>query len=174
MSAVLDFSLEQKDEFSEAFYNFADEQGTLDVKGLGELFSELGEELTEQEVQAILDTVDIDGSGVVNCVEFIELMRNRLLVDPVVEEEMQSAFNLLDKDGSGTISSEEIIDVVVDFCKKLTEEEVMEIIEWSDIDKNGVIDYGEFCEIIKQRTVAEMQRARFLEEAELVLKEEGS
>jgi len=160
-----DFTLEQKEEFGEAFMNFADEEGNLDIPALGNLLEALGEDLAEDDVAEMFKEVDEDGSGEVDFDEFIEMMRKRLLTEPEIEIEIRSAFNLLDKDESGKIDRNEIINVVVEFCGKLTISEVDELIAWCDINNDGQIDFEEFCMIMKQLTVAERQAQRFLEEA---------
>lgn len=165
-AANLDFTMEQKDEFCEAFMNFADEEGNLDIPSMGALLAALGEDLTDEEVEIMFEEVDEDGSGEVDFDEFIEMMRKRLLQSENAEVDIRSAFELLDKNGNGKIDKEEILNVVCDFCGKLTPEEVMELIMWSDINHDGELDYEEFTDIMKQETIAERQQARFIEEAE--------
>lgn len=162
----LDFTMEQKDEFAEAFMNFADEEGNLDIPALGELLEALGEDLTPDDVEIMFNEVDEDGSGEVDFDEFIEMMRKRLLTAQDAEIDIRSAFELLDKNGNGSIDKEEIFNVVCEFCGKLTPDEVMELILWCDINHDGELDFDEFHDIMKQETVAERQQARFLEEAE--------
>jgi len=163
-----DFTLEQKDEFYEAFMNFADKEENLDPEALGELLAALGEDLTEEQVEEMFKEVDEDGSGEVDFDEFISMMRRRLLTNPDVDNDIKSSFQLLDKDNSGKIDREEIANVVVEFCNKLTHEEVDELISWCDINNDGDIDFEEFTLIMRQITVAERQAQRFLEEAEWV------
>lgn len=165
-AANLDFTMEQKDEFCEAFMNFADEDGNLDIPSMGALLAALGEDLSEEEVENMFMEVDEDGSGEVDFDEFIEMMRKRLLTSLDAEVDIRSAFELLDKNSNGRIDKEEIVNVVCDFCGKLTEEEVMELITWCDINHDGELDYAEFTDIMKQETIAERQQARFIEEAE--------
>merc|ERR1712023_310 len=93
-------------------------------------------------------------------------MRKRLLTSLDAEVDIRSAFELLDKSANGKIDKEEIMNVVCDFCGKLTEDEVMELISWCDINRDGELDYEEFTSIMKQETIAERQQARFIEEAE--------
>lgn len=104
---VADFTMEQKEEFHEAFMNFSDEEGNLDIPALGHLLEALGEDLTENQVEAMFREVDEDGSGEVDFDEFISMMRRRLLTCQDTELDIRSAFNLLDKDGSGRIDKEE-------------------------------------------------------------------
>lgn len=164
----IDFTLEQKDEFMEAFMNFADDEENLDKEALGQLLAALGEDLTDEELQQIFDNVDEDGSGEVDFDEFIAMMRDRLLVSQDTEQDIRSAFNLLDRDQSGKIDKEEIVNVVCEFCNKLSADEVGELMAWSDINHDGELDFEEFAVIMKQLTVAERQHQRFAEEAEAV------
>lgn len=149
----LDFTMEQTDEFQQCFLNFADDEENLDVSALGALLEALGEELSAEEVMEMFKEVDTDGSGEVDFDEFIAMMRVRLLVSQDAESNMRSAFNLLDKNGTGLIDKEEIINVVVNFCGKLTVDEVSELIEWAEVDIDGDMNYVEFASLLNQFAV---------------------
>ena len=60
------------------------------------------------------------------------------------EEMVRLAFRTLDKDGSGTIDTGEFKHLIGD---KLTEDEVMTIINATDKDGNGKLSYDEFVKI---------------------------
>jgi len=168
ISGRVDFTMEQKDEFNEVFLNFADDDEVMDLTSLGVLLEALGEDISDGQLKDLIHDLDSDGSGLVSSDEFIELMRKRLLVSPVGNADIRSSFDLLDKDGSGFVDKEEITNVVVDFCKKLTTDEVAELIRWCDINEDGQLDFAEFSKIMNQMTVAEKQQLRFIEEASLV------
>ena len=55
------------------------------------------------------------------------------------------AFRTLDKDGSGTIDTGEFKHLIGD---KLTEDEVMTIINAADADGDGTLSYEEFVKIM--------------------------
>merc|ERR1712166_83104 len=147
MSSAL-FTDEQKEEFKQAFYTFDnDGGGTIGREELAELLEALGENLTDDEIGRMMREVDEDGSGQIDFDEFLGMMAKKMMNENW-EDEIQDAFNLLDKDGSGLVSAAELRHVVTDFCAKLDAEEVNEIMEEADINKNGQLDYQEFLRLM--------------------------
>ena len=61
-------------------------------------------------------------------------------------ERLYEAFCLFDKDGSGKITKEEIMQVLK--LEKDQEKDAARIIDLADKDKDGVIDYKEFLELM--------------------------
>jgi len=57
----------------------------------------------------------------------------------------QKVFRRLDKDGSGCIDHAEFKKLISQLGFNLTEEEIMQLVSYFDIDKTGYIDYKMFC-----------------------------
>ena len=51
---------------------------------------------------------------------------------------------------------QELTNIVVHFCKQLTEGEVTDLLAYSDINNDGEISFDEFCELMHVMTVQEM------------------
>ena len=64
------------------------------------------------------------------------------------EEMVRLAFRTLDKDGSGTIDTGEFKHLMTHIGDKLTEDEVMTIINAADQDGDGTLSYEEFVKIM--------------------------
>ena len=64
-------------------------------------------------------------------------------------EELKEAFRLFDKDGDGTISAEEFGAVMQVLGLTPTAEELEILLDSVDVDRNGVIDFAEFVEVMK-------------------------
>merc|ERR1711988_440295 len=142
------FTDEQKEEFKQAFYAFDDDGGgTIGKEELAQLLDALGENLTDEEVGAMMREVDQDGSGVIDFDEFLGMMKKKMMNENW-EDEIRDAFNLLDKDGSGLVSASELRHVVTDFCGKLTAEDVNEIMVDADVNADGQLDYHEFLRLM--------------------------
>ena len=78
MAAMLkEFQLadEQIAEFTKVFYLFdTDGDGTIKICELGIVMRSLGQNLTEAQLQVMIDDVDADESLMIDCTEFLSLM----------------------------------------------------------------------------------------------------
>jgi len=70
-------------------------------------------------------------------------------MDP--DEDLLFAFRTFDVDGDGMISSEELRKVMDDLGAKLTEKELIDIYDFADEDKDGYLNFKEFCNLIIKR-----------------------
>ncbi|CAL8267155.1 unnamed protein product [Boreogadus saida] len=98
---------EQIAEFKEAFSLFdKGGDGTITTKELGTVthWDSLGQNLTEAELQDMINEVDTDGNGTIDFPEFLTMMA-RKMKDTDSEEEIREAFRVFDKSGSGKRSS---------------------------------------------------------------------
>jgi len=83
------------------------------------------------------------------------------------EEDVESykqAFELFDEDGDGTISIKELSKVMTSLGQNPTDAEIEDMINEVDSDRNGSIDFDEFCKMMAMPTKAhnfesEMQAA---------------
>ncbi|GFP91414.1 calmodulin-2/4 [Phtheirospermum japonicum] len=83
----------------------------------------LGEKLTDEEVNEMICEADVDGDAQINYKEFVKLMA-RKMKDTDSEEELKEAFRVFDKDQNGFISAAELHHVMTNLGEKLTDEEV--------------------------------------------------
>ncbi|MGF1924183.1 MAG: EF-hand domain-containing protein [Bacteroidia bacterium] len=139
---------EQIVELKEAFSLFdKDGDGIITTKELRSIMRSLGQDLTETDLQDVINGVNVHGNRTVNFPEFLSLIA-RKMKDTDTEEELIEAFEVFDRDGNGLISAAELRHVMTNLGKKLTEEEVDEIIREADIDGDGGINYEEFVRMI--------------------------
>jgi len=65
-----------EDEIKKAFALFDDDQsGTIHVRNLRRVARELGEQLSDEELQAMIDEFDKNGDGVIDIDEFMSIMK---------------------------------------------------------------------------------------------------
>jgi calmodulin len=76
----------------------------------------------------------------------MEKLSDQLLAD------YKETFSMFDKDGDGTIDAQELGTVMHSLGINPTESEIREMIERVDLDKNGTIDFGEFCALMQAKT----------------------
>lgn len=119
--------------------------GTIEAHELSHVMTELGEKLTEDEIEDMIRAVDLNGDGVIDFEEFIALMRLRMgdnNRDP--EEDLRDAFNMFDTDKSGSIDREEVKQLMKKLAQDLTAEELDAIMGEVDTDGDGEISFEEF------------------------------
>ena len=137
-------SEEQIAEYQEAFSLFdKDGDGKITAKELGTVMRSFGTNPTEPELQEMIDEVDVDGNGTIEFSEFLAIAA-RKIKDSDMEEEIRKVFRVFDKNDNGFISFNELRRVLTNLGEKLSDEEVVEMIEEADLDNDGHINYEEF------------------------------
>ncbi len=135
---------EQIVEFKEAFHIFdKDGDGLITTKELGTVMRSLGQNLSEDELKAIIEEVDVDKSGTIDFQEFLNLMIWKMQ-ESGIEEELMEAFKVFDRDGNGKISAHELRFVMSTSDEELNENDIEELIREIDKNGDGFIDYHEF------------------------------
>lgn len=145
--SALNISDDQVEEVKEAFAMFdKNGDGTITTKALVTVMRSLGQNPTEDEIDDLINEVDTDGNGVIDFIEFLEMM-SKMTSD--VDETIKEAFFIFDSDGSGAISSDEFREVMQTQGAQMTDEEVNEIIEEVDVDGDGQINLEEFVNMLR-------------------------
>jgi len=145
-----DLTDEQIDEFKEAFNLYdKDGDGTITTSELGTVMRSLGQNPSEAELQDIINEVDVDGNGIIDFTEFLEMMAKKGN-HTNSEDELIEAFKVFDKDGNGFITSRELKHVMTNLGEKLTIEEAEEMINEADLDGDGQINYEEFVKMMME------------------------
>merc|ERR1712037_1006004 len=102
-----------------------------------------------QDLQAILEDVDSDGSGVIDYTEFLAATLDKRAY--VQEDVVWSAFRIFDKNGDGKISPEELKEVLQDdevqnVADAAALDSVKSLLQQVDGDGDGYIDFNEFMQ----------------------------
>jgi len=117
--------------------------GGIDISELTVLLTNMGftKSRAEEEAKKIMATSDVDGSGLIEFVEFAQIWQRKLLC--VNESYIQAIFTVLDEDGDGNIDADEL-SKVLSMNKERDGREIRAIISEVDTDCNGVLSYEEF------------------------------
>lgn len=95
----------------------------------------------------VFEVMDTNKSGFIDYSEFIAgCMQSYVYLN---ESNLQNAFQYFDKDGNGTITVEELKDTLCHDNLLLTQDDIKNIINEVDVNKDGVIDYKEFLKMMK-------------------------
>merc|ERR1712122_335108 len=126
-------------------------QTFLSADDLDEILRAMGFRPSAEELKAILEEIDEDGSGEIEFAEFCQLCATFLVEDPDIEtmkKELKAAFRIYDKEGQGFITTETLRGLIGELLAPLTDEELEGIIEELDEDGSGSMDFDEFCEMM--------------------------
>ncbi|KAL7459661.1 hypothetical protein ACHAWC_011572 [Mediolabrus comicus] len=121
----------------------ADGGGSISNDELKKVFKKLGSNPTDDQIQAMIKRVDVNGDGEIDFEEFLVMMKmNQQFNDP--DKDFRDAFKTMDTDGDGTISKKELSDLFIKLGQKLSDEEIQSMMDVVDTDKSGAIDFEEF------------------------------
>ncbi|KAF5940968.1 hypothetical protein HYC85_022135 [Camellia sinensis] len=152
LRVITDFlSIEEVEDIKETFRKIdTDNDGIVSIEELKVGLQKLGSQLAESELQMLIEAVDTNGKGTLDCGEFVavSLYLQRMAND----EHLRKAFSYFDKDGNGFIEPDELQDALmedgVDDCTNVANDIFHEV----DTDKDGRISYDEFVAMMKTGT----------------------
>merc|ERR1712131_384918 len=111
-----------------------------DVKELELVLRSQGKTFSRAEVRELKQRFDMDGDGVIDYDEFIQLMADLEQAQTEVDE-LREAFMIFDKDKSGFIDYKELQDCLLTYCDDMTITEIQELLDYADKNEDGKIDY---------------------------------
>ncbi|XP_021094661.1 troponin C, skeletal muscle isoform X3 [Heterocephalus glaber] len=139
-------------EFKAAFDMFdADGGGDISVKELGTVMRMLGQTPTKEELDAIIEEVDEDGSGTIDFEEFLVMMVRQMKEDAKgkSEEELAECFRVFDRNADGYIDAEELAEIFRASGEHVTDEEIESLMKDGDKNNDGRIDFDEFLKMME-------------------------
>ena len=139
-------SPKEEDKLKEIFISYDKNQdGNISLEelklGLKQLNSEA---LDYNDIEKIYKTLDTDNNGKIFYTEFLASLVGE--TPYLTEEKLYRAFKFLDKDKTGKIDKDAIKDVI--YHNKYIDDELNNIINEADKNKDGVIDYNEFLDMM--------------------------
>lgn len=145
---------ERLEEIHRTFSMFdRDGDGCISAEELGEVLRALGQPASRAELEAMVHTVDLDGSGTIELNEFMVLF---LPTDPSWatqsggDEDLRSAFADLDRDGDGRLSVAELRRALRALGEHVDERGIEDMVERADSDGDGVVSYDEFARVMSE------------------------
>merc|ERR1712122_445522 len=123
-------------------------QTFLSADDLDEILRAMGFRPSAEELKAILEEIDEDGSGEIEFAEFCQLCAKFLVEEPdeeTMKAELKEAFRVYDKEANGFITTDQLREIIAELDTRLTSEDLDGIIEEIDEDGSGTMDFDEFC-----------------------------
>jgi Ca2+-binding EF-hand superfamily protein len=108
--------------------------------------------LPDSVIDAVMAKYDKDNNGVLDFEEFMDLAKDKVLLDGKLEE-LESAFNAVVAKGESTISQSQLKVLFDGLGAPKSDSELEAIMARYDADGNGQIDFAEFLEMSRTETV---------------------
>ena len=136
--------------FERIFYSIdKDRNGVISKDELfAQLKLEVSEDLALKEAERIISIVDNDGSGEIDYTEFLRVCLEEESF--ISKENLEKAFYYFDKDRSNTIEKHELMTWLSEGAI-IPMSLIEELIEEVDNNKDGVIDFNEFKDLLFEK-----------------------
>lgn len=134
-------------EISSAFRKFdRDGDGHIEPKEIKSVMSNLGCPQSDEQIKALIASVDTDGNGKIEFDEFVGIMAARMLKKDG-DSEIEQAFGLFD-DGSGYVSVDTIRTMLMQMgSHSLPREEVDALLSMMQVDAEGRVTMDDFRDL---------------------------
>lgn len=127
--------------------------GHITKTELNESLINLGIEIPENDLTAMIERVDVNGDGSVDVDEFEELYNSIMYErqEEEAEEDIREAFKVFDQNGDGFITVDELKVVFASLGLKQgrTAQDCKQMIMKVDADGDGMVDFNEFKKMMK-------------------------
>lgn len=137
---------EQKGEIEDAFQYFKEDG--INPEDFYRALRILGIDETTEENQRILSEIKKMGNKPINFDKYLEIMIEKPSGNPAIE--MSKAFKLFCMRGEDIITPEGLRAICDDLGEKVTDEEIDEMIEEADKNKDGRVTEDDFIQILKK------------------------
>ena len=106
-------------------------------------------EVHKPDIKAMFEEVGKSLTQTLNFDEFVKIMVPRL-PDQNSQEEVFKTFKLFDLNGSGKISLKDLQRIVNEIGENIPEEELTDMFDEADKNKDGYIDFNDFFKIMRK------------------------
>nr|XP_019596955.1 PREDICTED: centrin-4 isoform X1 [Rhinolophus sinicus] len=152
-AAKIELNETQKQEIKEAFDLFdVDGSGTIDVKELKIAMQALGFEPKKEEIKKMIAAIDKERTGTISFEDFFEIMSVKMS-EKDEKEEILKAFKLFDDNNTGSITLNNIKKVAKELGENLTDDELQEMLDEADRDRDGEINEEEFLRMMQKTSL---------------------
>ncbi|KAK2998573.1 hypothetical protein RJ639_023311 [Escallonia herrerae] len=134
-------STTREDELKEVFRRFdGDNDGKISAVELRAYFASIGEYMSHQEAQLVINDLDTDGDNLIDLDDFM-----RLMTKEGEEEDLKAAFEMFEfEKGSGRINPASLQRVLSKLGDSRSHDECAAMIQIYDVDGTGELGFDEF------------------------------
>ncbi|XP_072951407.1 calcium-dependent protein kinase 20-like [Typha angustifolia] len=144
-------SVEEVADIKDMFQNMdTNNNGKITPEELKCGLHKFGHQVTDADVQVLMNAADVDGNGTLDYGEFVAVSIHLRRIGN--DEHLHKAFTYFDQNKSGYIEIEELRECLADDFDPNHEEVINAIIHDVDTDKDGKVSYEEFATMMKAGT----------------------
>ncbi|KAK1433003.1 hypothetical protein QVD17_09907 [Tagetes erecta] len=138
-------TVNREQEFKLVFARFdADNDGKISALELRSYFGSIGEYMSHQEAQSVIDDLDTDGDGFIDFQDFMKLMKAKDERDDV-----RAAFEMFEYEkGCGQISPKSLQKTLSRLGDPKSYDECLQMIKVFDTHGKGGVDFNEFQQMM--------------------------
>jgi len=124
--------------------------GFIESAKIATILNTIGHTFDDEELQALIDENDPEGTGKLNFDAFSAIAGHFLEEEDAeaMQEELKEAFRLYDREGNGYITTGTLREILKALDDKLGPEDLDGIIAEIDTDGSGTVDFDEFMEMM--------------------------
>ena len=153
---VYDIPQSEIEEYRKAFGIYdKDNSGNISTEEFYKVLKNLGQKISKDEAQELVNELDQDRSGEISFDEFVTYMISIKVEEEVEEDEIIRAFQTFDADKDDLISGREFKFILCHLGgeedERFSEEEAERLFKAGDIDKDGFLNYREFVELWRSK-----------------------
>jgi len=128
------------EQFKQVFSLFdKDHDGQIKANEIGDVFSSLGKNYTQSELECLVKKCDLNASGTITFNEFIVLMTDNQAEDS--DKEIIEAFKMFDKKGKGSLSINDVKNVLSSLGESVNENDLNKFLKELDADGDHRISF---------------------------------
>lgn len=148
-----DLTLEQQQEIKEAFDSIdLDGSGKLDVEELKVAMKALGLDNRKDETDRIIQDMDKNKDGQISYEEFLDLLTMQI-TDKNHDAEIRKIHSYISDENSQKISVASLKNLCEELGEEISDEEIKEMVEEADLDRDGEVDINDFFALMKKISV---------------------
>ncbi|XP_006823620.1 neo-calmodulin-like [Saccoglossus kowalevskii] len=133
-----------------------DDSGYVTVDEVKKVLKDLGEEVSDEDIDKFFESADKNDDGKISYNEFyaawVKATEEAKKEGELSQDEMLEAFKALDADGNGSLTKDEVKKALQDASSYYSDEQVDSMIKEADEDKDGKVDYKEFVKVLKKES----------------------
>jgi len=120
--------------------------GTISSAEIGEVLKRTtGKKPSQAEIRRLTKNVDQDHNNKIDFNEFVGLLENN---NKERHAELKKVFDQFDTNKNGFISKEELVTAFSKSGEKVSDTEITEMLARVDTDKDGRVNFVEFCKMM--------------------------
>ncbi|KAK3223946.1 hypothetical protein Dsin_010971 [Dipteronia sinensis] len=136
----------KEDELKEVFRHFdGDGDGKISAIELRSYFGSIGEYMSHEEAQGVIDDLDSDGDKLLDFQDFMKLM---MKPNEEGDDDLKMAFEMFELEKKGCITPKGLQKMLNRLGDTKSYDECVAMIQVYDVDGNGVLDFQEFHQMM--------------------------